>query len=65
MVTATGSSKTTYTGGNPIIARSRDQGLIVKMFKEGDLNSATAILARATLGPKWKDAIQEGAATTC
>jgi hypothetical protein len=65
MVTATGSSTTTYTGGNPIIAGSHDQGLIVKMFREGDPKGANAISARATLGPKWKEAIQEGAATTC
>jgi hypothetical protein len=36
VVTATGSSTTTYTGGSPIIAGSHDQGLIVKMFKDGD-----------------------------
>ena len=65
MVTATGSSTTTYTGGNPIIAGSHDQGLIVKMFKDGDSQGAKAISARATLGPKWQEAIKESAATTC
>ena len=60
MVTASGHSTTTYTGGNPIVGGSHDQGLIVKMFKDGDPKGATAIPARATLGPKWQEAIKEG-----
>jgi hypothetical protein len=65
MVTASGQSTTTYTGGNPIIGGSHDQGLIVKMFKDADPKGANAISARATLGPKWQEAIKESAATTC
>jgi hypothetical protein len=65
MVTASGHSTTTYTGGNPIVAGSHDQGLIVKMFKDGDPKGANAISARATLGPKWQETIKESAATTC
>ena len=65
VVTASGSSTTTYTGGSPIIAGSHDQGLIVKMFKDGDPKGANAISARTTLGPKWQEAIKESAATTC
>jgi hypothetical protein len=65
LVTAQGSSTTTYTGGYPIVAGTHDQGLIVKMFKEGDPAGARAIGARATLGPSWKEAVKENAATTC
>jgi hypothetical protein len=65
MVTATGSSTTTYTGGNPIVAGSHDQGLIVKMFKDGDPKGANAVSARTTLGPKWQEADQESPARTC
>jgi len=65
MVTASGQSTTTYTGGNPIVGGSHDQGLVVKMFKDADPKGANAISARATLGPKWQEAIKESAATTC
>jgi len=40
------------------IAGSHDQGLIVKMFKDGDPKGANAISARATLGPKWQESNQ-------
>ena len=56
---------TTYSGGYPIVAGTHDQGLVVKMFKNGDLRGANAISARDTLGPKWQEAVKEGAATTC
>jgi hypothetical protein len=65
MVTASGHSTTTYTGGNPIVGGTHDQGLIVKMFKDGDPKGANAISARGTLGPKWQEALKESAATTC
>ena len=65
MAAISGQSTTTYTGGYPIVAGTHDQGLVVKMFKEGDPAGAQAIAARGTLGPKWKDAIQESSATTC
>ena len=59
------SANTTYSGGYPIIAGSHDQGLIVKMFKDGDPMGANAVSARGALGPKWQEALQESAATTC
>ena len=65
MATAYGQSTTTYTGGHPIIAGSHDQGLLVKMFKDGDPAGANAISARASLGANWKDAVKDGNATIC
>ena len=63
--TAHGQSTTSYTGGQPIIAGSRDQGLIVKMFKDGDPAGNNALSAREQLGPKWQEAVKDGAPTTC
>ena len=59
-----GQSTTTYSGGNPIIAGSHNQALVVKMFKDGDPAGANAVSARQQLGPDWKKAI-EADATTC
>jgi hypothetical protein len=59
-----GQSRTTYSGGQPIMGGSHNQALIVKMFKDGDPAAANAISARATLGPKWKEAV-EGNSATC
>lgn len=56
---------TTYSGGYPIVAGTHDQGLIVKMFKDGDPRGANAISARTTLGSTWQEAVKERAATTC
>ncbi|MFM9939439.1 MAG: hypothetical protein ACKVP7_08080 [Hyphomicrobiaceae bacterium] len=62
---AYGQARTTYTGGQPIIGGSHNQGLIVKMFKEGDPAGANAVSARQMLGPDWKKAVTEGSASTC
>jgi len=48
-------STTTFSGGQPIVGGSHDQGLIVKMFRDGDPAGANAVPARETLGPNWKD----------
>jgi hypothetical protein len=53
--TAQGSSTTTYSGGFPIVAGKHKQGLIVKMFKDGDPAGANALSARTELGPRWKE----------
>jgi hypothetical protein len=63
--TAYGNSTTTYSGGRPIIAGSHDQGLVIKMFKNGDPAGAKAVSARGTLGPNWKQAIREDTRGTC
>lgn len=65
MATAQGQSTTTYSGGQPIIGGTHDQGLIVKMFKDGDPAGANALSAREQLGPKWQEAVKESASTTC
>ena len=65
MVTAQGQSSTYYSGGAPIVGGSHDQGLVVRMFKEGDPAGANAVSARGTLGPKWKEAVQENSTGTC
>jgi hypothetical protein len=64
-VYGSGYSTTTFTGGQPIIAGSHDQGLVVKMFKDGDPAGSNAVPARETLGPKWKEAVANGPDRTC
>jgi hypothetical protein len=54
---ASGNSTTTYSGGHPIVGGSHNQGLMVKMFKEGDPVGANALSARDVLGPKWQEAV--------
>lgn len=61
--TAYGTATTTYSGGQPIIAGSHKQGLIVKMFKDGDPAGANAISARGELGPKWAEYVKREAIT--
>lgn len=57
-------SKTTYSGGQPIIDGTHDQELVVKMFSSDDPEGADAISARETLGPDWRDAVASKT-TTC
>ena len=56
---ATGQSTTTYSGGMPITATSHSQGLVVKMFKEGDPAGQMALDAKSILGPDWQKAIKD------
>jgi hypothetical protein len=58
-VTAYGSSTTTVTGGQPIYGGSHNQGLVVKMFREGNPAGGNALDARKVLGPGWQDAINK------
>ena len=51
---AYGSSTTTYSGGQPIFGGSRDQSLVVKMFRATDPQSANALDAKSILGPDWQ-----------
>ena len=57
--TAYGSSTTMVTGGTPIYGGSHNQGLIVKMFRDGDPAGANALEARQSLGPGWQDAVNK------
>jgi hypothetical protein len=54
-----GSSNTVVTGGQPIYGGSHGQGLLVKMFRDGDPAGANALSARETLGPGWQDAVNK------
>lgn len=63
--TATGYSTTHVTGGQPIIGGSHRQGLIVKMFKDGDPAGSNALSARSELGPKWKQVVESDRSITC
>jgi hypothetical protein len=60
-----GTATTSYSGGQPIIAGSHDQFLIVKMFRETDAGAQNAISARTELGEKWPEIVKENARTTC
>lgn len=53
------SSTTTFSGGQPIVGGSHNQGLVVKMFRDGDPAGANAVSARTTLGPKWDEEVKK------
>ncbi len=61
--TAYGNATTTYSGGQPIIAGSHRQGLIVKMFRDGDPAGKNALSARGELGPKWAELVKSESVT--
>ena len=44
------------TGGHPMIAPN--QGLVIKMFKDGNPQGTNALPARYTLGPDWQEQIK-------
>ncbi|MGY3576808.1 hypothetical protein [Bradyrhizobium sp. USDA 4504] len=43
------------SGGTPMFAPN--QGLVIKMFKDGDPATANALPARETLGPDWQEQV--------
>ncbi|MGL3210746.1 hypothetical protein [Bradyrhizobium sp. BR 1433] len=45
------------SGGTPMFAPN--QGLVIKMFKDGDPASANALPARETLGPDWQGQVKK------
>jgi hypothetical protein len=49
------------TGGQPIIAPN--QGLVVKMFKDGDPQGSNALPAKDTLGPDWQEQVKKDSIT--
>lgn len=57
--TVYGNTTTTYTGGQPITMTRHSQGLIVRMFKDGDPAAANALSARDSLGPEWSKIVRE------
>ena len=52
-------SMTTFGGGQPIVAGTYDQGLVIRMFRDNDPAGRNAVSARATLGPEWQTAVAE------
>ncbi|MET3966702.1 hypothetical protein [Bradyrhizobium sp. S3.9.1] len=45
------------SGGTPMFAPN--QGLVIKMFKDGDPAAANALPARDTLGPEWQEQVKK------
>jgi hypothetical protein len=58
-----GSSRTYVSGGQPIIAGSHNQGLLVRMYRDGQEGAHGARSARAELGPKWEEIVENPIAT--
>lgn len=54
---------TTYTPGPTVVSGSHDQRIAVRMFKEGESGSESALSAREILGPKWPSLVKHGVAT--
>ena len=65
MATGFGQSTTYYSGGQPIVGGTHDQGLVVHMFKAGEAGAANAIDARRVLGRDWRQVVQDGVGSTC
>ncbi len=57
------SSYTTVSGGGPIVMSQHNQGITVRMFKQGQQGSDQALSAKDTLGKKWKELVKEGVST--
>lgn len=55
--TFSGTARTTYSGGAPIIGGTFEQDFAIRMFRQGDPGSENAIDARITLGPDWAEAV--------
>jgi hypothetical protein len=53
VVQGTGGGGFIAYGGAPMVAR--EQGIVIKMFREGDPAGSNAISARETLGPRWRE----------
>jgi hypothetical protein len=63
--TIQGQSTTKYSGGMPIVGGHHTQGIIIKMYHDGDPKSRNAIDARRVLGPDWQKTIRKSSTTTC
>ena len=61
----TTSTSTITSGGQPIIAGSHDQALVVQMLRESDPGAENAVDARSVLGEDWQKIAQSGAPNTC
>lgn len=63
LVAQSAGGMTTVYGGQPIIAGTHDQALMVKMFRNGDQAGLNAIPARETLGANWQEIVRSDAVT--
>ena len=64
-VEITGQSQTTYSPGLPIMGGRHEQGVVIRMFRDGDPAGANGVPARDILGPEWPSLIKQSAATIC
>lgn len=64
-VTYSGNSRTSFSGGEPIIGGTHDQALAVHMFHVGEPGSENAVDARRVLGPEWQKILVKGPGATC
>ena len=62
VVQSTGYGGGIIYGGAPMVAHG--QGLVVRMFRDGDPAAANALSARAELGPNWAE-IAKSTQLTC
>jgi hypothetical protein len=62
VVQRTGYGSAMVSGGQPMVAHG--QGLVVKMFRDGDPAGANALSARQSLGPDWEE-ISKKEVLTC
>lgn len=62
---ATYQGTTSYVPGPTIVSGTHDQGLAIKMLKDGDPGASQAVSAREILGPKWPELVKSGAVRTC
>jgi hypothetical protein len=60
-VQSMGGGMYTARGGEAIIAPN--QGLTIKMFKDGDPQGGNALPARETLGPDWQEQVKKDTLT--
>ena len=60
-----GQSNTYFSGGQPIVGGSHDQGLAIRMYRATDPEAANAVDARRTPGPDWQKIVAKGPGATC
>jgi hypothetical protein len=65
MGTYSGTSNTSISGGQPIIAGSHNQQLEVRLFRSADPGAENAVDARKVLGPDWQQIAAKGPGSTC
>lgn len=58
-----GTSNTYVSGGQPIVGGSHGQGLVVRMYREGEPGATGAISARGELGPDWQKIVKSNRLT--